>query len=95
MASPGRNDLCPCGSSRKFKQCSLRVLDPENAARARLRTAEGVLVPALFVYAANESVFQACARMRNCFKHVAVLHLLTTMVVPLLSPSGSWFFSDL
>ena len=25
-------------------------------------------------------------------EHVAPLHLLTTMVVPLLSPSGSWFF---
>ena len=41
------------------------------------------------------TVFQAGARMRNCLKHVALLHLLTTMVVPLLSPSGSWFFSDL
>ena len=21
MAKPGRNDLCPCGSGRKFKKC--------------------------------------------------------------------------
>lgn len=54
MALPGRNDLCPCGSGRKFKHCCLRVLDPENAARTRLRTAEGVLVPALFAYAADQ-----------------------------------------
>ena len=54
MALPGRNDLCPCGSGRKFKHCCLRVLDVENAARTRLRTAEGVLVPALFAYAADE-----------------------------------------
>jgi hypothetical protein len=30
-----------------------------------------------------------CAQL---LEHVAPLHLLTTMVVPLLSPSGSWFF---
>ena len=24
MASPGRNDPCPCGSGRKYKQCCLR-----------------------------------------------------------------------
>ncbi len=54
MGSAGRNDPCPCGSGRKFKHCCLRVLDTENAARTRLRSAEGVLVPALFAYAADE-----------------------------------------
>lgn len=54
MAAPGRNDPCPCGSGRKFKQCCLRALDDEATARTRLRTAEGVLVPALFAYAADE-----------------------------------------
>ena len=54
MSSTGRNDPCPCGSGRKFKQCCLRALDAENAARMRLRTAEGVLIPALLPYAANE-----------------------------------------
>jgi hypothetical protein len=54
MAFAGRNDLCPCGSGRKFKHCCLRALDAESAARTRLRTAEGVLVPALFAYAAGE-----------------------------------------
>lgn len=54
MAVPGRNDACPCGSGRKFKHCCLRALDDEATARTRLRTAEGVLVPALFAYAADE-----------------------------------------
>jgi SEC-C motif-containing protein len=54
MTSPGRNDPCPCGSGRKYKHCCLRATDAEESARARLRTAEGVLVPALFSYAADE-----------------------------------------
>lgn len=54
MAAPGRNDPCPCGSRRKFKHCCLRALDDEATARTRLRTAEGVLVPALFAYGADE-----------------------------------------
>ena len=54
MASTGRNDPCPCGSGRKFKQCCLRAQDLENSERTRLRSAEGVLVPALFAYAVEE-----------------------------------------
>src|SRR5438552_11093815 len=54
MPSSGRNDACPCGSGRKFKHCCLRALDAEDAARTRLRTAEGGLVPALFAYAADQ-----------------------------------------
>jgi len=50
----GRNDPCPCGSGRKFKHCCLRLLDDEAAAKTRLRTAEGVLVPALFAYAIDQ-----------------------------------------
>lgn len=54
MASPGRNEPCPCGSGRKFKHCSLQAQDEEDSQRVRLRSAEGVLVPALFSYAAQE-----------------------------------------
>lgn len=54
MATAGRNDLCPCGSGRKYKHCCLRAADADDAARTQLRTAEGVLVPALFSYAADE-----------------------------------------
>ena len=54
MSATGRNDTCPCGSGRKFKHCCLRAFDAADAARMRLRTAEGVLVPALFAYAADQ-----------------------------------------
>jgi hypothetical protein len=50
----GRNDPCPCGSGRKFKHCCLRVQDVEDNLRVRLRSAEGVLVPALFSYSTQE-----------------------------------------
>jgi hypothetical protein len=54
MASPGRNEPCPCGSGRKFKHCCLRAQDEEDGQRVKLRSAEGVLVPALFSYALEE-----------------------------------------
>ena len=54
MTSPGRNEPCPCGSGRKFKHCCLRLQDEEDGRRVRLRSAEGVLVPALFAYALDE-----------------------------------------
>lgn len=53
-ASPGRNDACPCGSGRKFKHCCLRRFEEEDALRMRLRTAEGVLIPGMFAYAAEQ-----------------------------------------
>src|SRR4051812_22357504 len=54
MAAPGRNELCPCGSGRKFKHCCLRARAEEDSQRIALRSAEGVLVPALFSYALQE-----------------------------------------
>ena len=54
MTTVGRNDPCLCGSGRKFKHCCLRVQDVEGNLRVRLRSAEGVLVPALFAYATQE-----------------------------------------
>jgi hypothetical protein len=50
----GRNEPCQCGSGRKFKHCCLRAQDEADGQRMRLRSAEGVLVPALFSYAAQE-----------------------------------------
>ena len=47
MTAPGRNDPCPCGSGRKHKVCCLRTGDALDAARARLRDAEGRLMPRL------------------------------------------------
>jgi hypothetical protein len=54
MAALGRNELCPCGSGRKFKHCCLRARTEEDSQRIKLRSAEGVLVPALFSYAVQE-----------------------------------------
>jgi hypothetical protein len=50
----GRNEPCSCGSGKKFKHCCLRAHDQEDSIRVRLRSAEGVLVPALFAYALEE-----------------------------------------
>ena len=30
MAKPGRNDLCPCGSGRKYKKCCERTAARSN-----------------------------------------------------------------
>ena len=48
---PGRNDSCPCGSGRKFKHCCLAQQDAADAARLRVRAAEGRVVPAILDYA--------------------------------------------
>ena len=47
MSATGRNDPCPCGSGRKYKQCCLRTADVVDAAWYRLRDAEGRLMPKL------------------------------------------------
>ena len=47
----GRNDSCPCGSGRKFKHCCLAKQDAADAARLRVRAAEGRVVPAILDYA--------------------------------------------
>ena len=54
MTAVGRNEPCPCGSGRKFKQCCLRAHEAEDSVRGLLRSAEGAVVPALFSYAARE-----------------------------------------
>jgi hypothetical protein len=54
MAALGRNELCPCGSGRKFKHCCLRARTEEDSQRIKLRSAEGVLVQALFSYAVQK-----------------------------------------
>jgi len=41
----GRNDPCPCGSSRKYKRCCLARDEAPELLRLRMRRAEGRLVP--------------------------------------------------
>jgi hypothetical protein len=47
---PGRNDTCPCGSGRKFKHCCLNAHSNDDAARLRIRRAEGRIVDLLLPY---------------------------------------------
>ena len=50
MAKPpklGRNDPCPCGSGRKYKDCHLPIHEVERATRMRLREAHDTLMPKL------------------------------------------------
>lgn len=50
--SVGRNDRCPCGSGRKFKQCCLPRQSDAEATRVRVRTAEDRVVMAVAKHAA-------------------------------------------
>jgi hypothetical protein len=52
--TPGRNDPCPCGSGRKFKQCCLNAWAQEDSARLALRRAEGVVINQVLDYVADE-----------------------------------------
>jgi hypothetical protein len=51
MADVGRNDPCPCGSGRKYKQCCLHQRDASRTLRMRLRQAEDRIAPALLEFA--------------------------------------------
>ena len=49
MSAPvGRNDPCPCGSGRKYKQCCLIAAEAATMRWHQLRQAKGRLMPELF-----------------------------------------------
>lgn len=48
----GRNHRCPCGSGRKYKHCCLQHRHEGDAARRRLRLAEGRIVDGTLAFAA-------------------------------------------
>lgn len=48
MSAVGRNDPCPCGSGRKYKQCCLRAVDVADLTWRRMREAEGRLIPRMW-----------------------------------------------
>ena len=52
--SVGRNDPCPCGSGRKYKQCCLPARDLVEARWLAWRQAEGVVVTAVANFATAE-----------------------------------------
>jgi hypothetical protein len=47
MAKIGRNDPCPCGSGKKYKQCHLPVEEAARAESLQLRRAIDTLMPTL------------------------------------------------
>jgi hypothetical protein len=51
VSMPGRNDPCPCGSGRKYKQCCLTAVAETDVRWRRIREAEGELVPDLLNFA--------------------------------------------
>jgi hypothetical protein len=51
VTMPGRNDPCPCGSGRKYKQCCLQTAAEIDIRWRRLREAEGELIPDLLRFA--------------------------------------------
>lgn len=48
MSPVGRNDPCPCGSGRKYKQCCLRAADVADLTLGRMRESEGRLIPRMW-----------------------------------------------
>jgi len=51
--SVGRNDPCPCGSGRKYKQCCLSNNEQGEARWRAWREAEGTVVPAVLEFAGD------------------------------------------
>ncbi len=56
---PGRNDPCPCGSGKKYKQCCMRgtgaaVETPEEFLRRRIRNVTEDLTSQLLGFAHNQ-----------------------------------------
>src|SRR5215212_4313191 len=45
MPKIGRNDPCPCGSGKKYKQCHLPLEEAAQAEQLRLRRAVDTLLP--------------------------------------------------
>src|SRR5215212_588656 len=55
MPKVGRNDPCPCGSGKKYKQCHLPIEEAAQAEQLRLRRAVDTLLAKLVVAAQARS----------------------------------------
>src|SRR5689334_8660093 len=51
MPKIGRNDPCPCGSGKKYKQCHLPIEEAAAAEQLRLRRSVDTLLPKIIVAA--------------------------------------------
>ena len=67
MPKVGRNDPCPCGSGKKYKQCHLPLEEAAQAEQRRLRQAVDTLMPKLIEAGQGlpEAIPAALARFWN------------------------------
>lgn len=67
MPKIGRNDLCPCGSGKKYKHCHLPIEQAAHAEQLRLRGAVDTLLPKVITAAQEqtEAIPAAFARFWN------------------------------
>lgn len=67
MPKIGRNDPCPCGSGKKYKQCHLPIEEAAHAEQLRLRNAVDTLLPKVLSAAQEQAaaVPDAFARFWN------------------------------
>jgi hypothetical protein len=49
MAKPGRNDLCSCGSGKKFKRCHGQTSESDRSSRVLMLTVGAAVVAAIAV----------------------------------------------
>lgn len=50
-ARPGRNDACPCGSGKKYKECHLPLEQEQRKEQMLLRQAQDLLIPKIIAAA--------------------------------------------
>jgi len=55
MPKIGRNDPCPCGSGKKYKQCHLPIEEAAAAEQLRLRRAVDTLMPKIITAAQSQA----------------------------------------
>src|SRR5687768_16184332 len=55
MPKIGRNDPCPCGSGKKYKQCHLPIEEAAAAEQLRLRRAVDTLLPKIITAAQSQA----------------------------------------
>ena len=58
MPKVGRNDPCPCGSGKKYKQCHLPIEEAAQAEQLRLRRAVDTLMPKIIAAAQDQTLHQ-------------------------------------
>src|SRR5215207_7751313 len=55
MPKIGRNDPCPCGSGKKYKQCHLPIEEAAAAEQLRLRRSVDTLMPKIITAAQSQA----------------------------------------